>query len=100
MDWEYKIGEIKESKKVDGSEKLLRLVVDFGEETLRVVFSGIAKYYEPDYLIGKKSVFVTNIPPKKMMGEESQAMIFAAGSDDNISILLLDKDMPIGTEVF
>ena len=100
MDWEYKVGEIKECIKVENSEKLLRLVVDFGEETLRVVFSGIAKYYEPNYLIGKKSVFVTNVPPKKMMGEESQAMIFAAGNDDNISILLLDKDMPIGTEVF
>lgn len=100
MEFEFQIGEIKECKKVEGSEKLLRLVVDFGEETLRVVFSGIAKYYEPDYLIGKKTVFVTNIPPKKMMGEESQAMIFAAGNDENISILLLDKDMPIGTEVF
>ena len=100
MEWEFKIGEIKECTKVEKSEKLLRLEVDFGEETLRVVFSGISKFYEPDYLIGKKTVFVTNIPPKKMMGEESQAMIFAAGIDDNVSILLLDKDMPIGTTVF
>ena len=100
MVFEFKIGEIKECRKVEESEKLLRLVVDFGEETLRVVFSGIAKYYEPDYLVGKKSVFVTNVEPRKIMGEESQAMIFAAGSDENISILLLDKDMPVGTEVY
>ncbi len=100
MNWKFEVGEIKECKRVENSEKLLRLVVDFGEETPRVVFSGIAKYYEPDYLIGKKSVFVTNVEPRKIMGEESQAMIFAAGSDENISILLLDKDMPAGTEVF
>ena len=97
---QFKIGEIKECTKVEKSEKLLRLVVDFGEETLRVVFSGIAKYYEPDYLIGKKTVFVTNVAPRKMMGEESQAMIFAAGNEEDISILLLDKDMPVGTTVF
>ena len=100
MEWKFKIGEIRECKKVEGSEKLLRLVVDFGEETPRIVFSGIAKHYEADYLIGKRTVFVTNVPPRKMMGEESQAMIFAAGNDENISILLLDKELPVGTKVY
>ena len=75
MDWKFQIGEIKEAKKVEGSEKLLRLVVDFGEETPRIVFSGIAKHYEADYLIGKRTVFVDKCAAEKMMGEESQAMI-------------------------
>jgi len=97
---EFKIGEIKEATVVEGSEKLLMLQVDFGEENWRTVFSGIQQWYDPKDLIGKKTVFVTNIKPRKIMGVESQAMIFAAGDEENISILLLDKDMKNGTKVY
>lgn len=97
---EFMIGEIKEAIKVEESEKLLRLQVDFGEENLRTVFSGIAKNYNPEELIGKKTVFVTNIIPRKIMGEESEAMIFAAENDEKNSILFLDKDLPNGSKVF
>ena len=99
---EFKIGEIKEAMEVEGSEKLLRLQVDFGEEKLRNVFSGIKKWYQPSDLIGKKTVFVTNIIPRKIMGEESEAMIFAAEDEngENISVLFLDKDLPVGSKVF
>ncbi|HOY61517.1 MAG TPA: hypothetical protein PK045_03380 [Candidatus Woesebacteria bacterium] len=98
---EFKIGEIIEVIEVEGSEKLLRLIVDFGEEK-RVVFSGIKHWYSPTDLLNKKTVFVTNMKPKKIMGEESSAMIF--GAEDNegkqMSILLLDKDLPVGAKVF
>jgi methionyl-tRNA synthetase len=97
---EFLVGEIKEATEVEGSEKLLRLQVNFGEEKLRTVFSGIKKWYSPTDLVGKKTVFVTNIKPRKIMGEESQAMIFAAENEENISVLLLDKDLPIGSKVF
>jgi methionyl-tRNA synthetase len=99
---EFKVGEIKEAVEVEGSEKLLKLQVDFGEENLRTVFSGIKKWYSPGDLVGKKTVFVTNIKPRKIMGEESQAMIFAAENEtgENISLLLLDKDLPVGSKVF
>jgi len=97
---EFMIGEIKEAIKVEESEKLLKLQVDFGEENLRTVFSGIAKNYSPEELIGKKTVFVTNIIPRKIMGEESQAMIFAGENDGEISILEADKDLPVGSKVF
>ncbi|MDD4027068.1 MAG: methionine--tRNA ligase subunit beta [Candidatus Shapirobacteria bacterium] len=97
---EFMIGEIKEVIEVEGSEKLLRLQVDFGEEKLRNVFSGIKKWYKPEDLIDKKTVFVTNIKPRKIMGEESQAMIFAGENDEKISILFLDKDLPNGSKVF
>ena len=106
---EFRVGEIKQALEVEGSEKLLRLQVDFGEENLRTVFSGIKKWYSPLDLIGKKTVFVTNITPRKIMGEESQAMIFAASADatssqgeleETVSMLLLDKDLPIGSKVF
>lgn len=106
---EFRIGEIKEAIEVDGSEKLLRLHVDFGEENLRTVFSGIKKWYSPSDLIGKKTVFVTNIIPRKIMGEESQAMIFAASASapasqgeptEIVSLLLPDQDLPVGSKVF
>lgn len=97
---EFKVGEIKEAIKVEGSEKLIKMTVDFGEKKERTVFSGIAHNYEASDLIGKKTVFVTNIIPRKIMGEESQAMIFAAGDEKNISILLLDKDVKNGTKVY
>jgi len=99
---EFMIGEIKEAIKVEGSEKLLRLQVDFGEENLRTVFSGIKKWYKPEEIVGKKTVFVTNITPRKIMGEESQAMIFGAEDEngENMSMLLLDQDLPVGSKVF
>ena len=99
---QFLVGEIKEAVEVEESDKLLRLQVDFGEENLRNVFSGIKKWYKPEDLIGKKTVFVTNIVPRKIMGEESQAMIFGAEdlAEENMSILLLDKDLPNGSKVF
>ena len=83
---EFKIGEIKEAIEVEGSEKLLRLQVDFGEEKLRNVFSGIKKWYKPEDIIGKIS----------------EAMIFGAEdeSGENMSTLFLDKDLPVGSKVF
>jgi len=99
---EFKVGEIKEAIEVEGSEKLLKLKVDFGEERLRNIFSGIKKWYKPEDLIDKKTVFVTNIKPRKIMGELSEAMIFGAEDEDgeNMSILFLDKDLPVGSKVF
>ena len=99
---EFKVGEIKEAIKVEGSSKLIRMRVDFGEENMRTVFSGIQKYYEPEELVGKKTVFVTNIHPRKMMSEKSEAMIFGGETDDGekMSLMILDKDLPNGSKVF
>ncbi len=107
---EFKVGEIKEAIIVPDSEKLLRLQVDFGEEKLRTVFSGIRKYYDPNYLVGKKTVFVTNVSPRRIMNEMSEAMIFAASKeikneeneiiDEDVSVLFLDKDVPNGSKVY
>ena len=64
---------------MDGSEKLLKLSVDLGESVPRQVVSGIAKSFrEPEKLIGKQFVFITNLEPRSIMGLESQAMILAA----------------------
>lgn len=79
---EIKIGEIKSAEEIEGSYKLYRLLVDFGEEKERQVLSGIKKFFEKDYLIGKQFVFVTNLEPRKMMGLQSEAMILATGEDE------------------
>lgn len=95
-----RIGLITEAVNVEGSEKLVRMVVDFGELGKKVVFSGIRKHYQPQDLINKKTVFVVNVIPKKVMGELSEAMIVGGESGDTMSILILEKDLPAGAKVF
>lgn len=78
---EIRVGEIMLAEPVVGSEKLLRLEVNFGTEKRQVV-SGIAKHFlDPSVLVGKKCAFATNLAPRTMMGLESQAMLLAAGGD-------------------
>lgn len=78
---EIRIGEILSAEKIEGSDKLLKLKVDFGTEE-RQVLSGISAYFpDPQELVGKKCPFVTNLAPRMMMGLESQAMILATGGD-------------------
>ncbi|MEI7719669.1 MAG: hypothetical protein WCI89_00455 [bacterium] len=78
---EIRVGEILSVEPVEGSEKLLKLKVDFGSEE-RQVISGIAKHF-PDttVLVGKKCAFATNLAPRSMMGLESRAMILASGGE-------------------
>jgi len=97
---EFRIGEIVEAKNVQDSDKLIRMEVDFGEFGKKIVFSGIRRYYQPEELLNKKTLFVTNMIPKKIMGEISEAMIFGASTatNDKMSILLLEKDLPNGSE--
>ncbi|HBP50771.1 MAG: Methionine-tRNA ligase [Candidatus Shapirobacteria bacterium GW2011_GWE1_38_10] len=100
---EFRIGEIVEAKNVEESDKLIKMIVDFGEELgQKIVYSGIRHWYSPTDLLNKKTIFVVNIIPKKIMGEESGAMIFAAEDEanDKLSILEIEKDLPSGTKVF
>lgn len=75
---DLRVGTVVNCEEKEGSEKLLRLTVDFGEEGTRVILSGIKQWYAPDDLKGKQFVFVFNLAPRKMMGEESQGMLLAA----------------------
>jgi methionyl-tRNA synthetase len=78
---EITVGEILSAENIEGSEKLLKLKVNFGTEE-RQVLSGIAKFFpNPQELVGKRAPFVTNLAPRMMMGLESQAMILATGGD-------------------
>lgn len=79
---EIRIGEIKSAEKIEGSDKLLKLLVNFGSED-RQVLSGIAAYFpDPQVLVGKKCPFVMNLASRMMMGLESQGMILATGGGE------------------
>ncbi len=96
---QIQVGEIMHAEPVEGSEKLLKLKVKFGEEE-RQILSGIAKFLSPDELIGKKVPFVTNLKPRMMMGLESNGMILAASdSDGHFSLLNVNPDVASGTHV-
>lgn len=95
---EIKLGRILSVEEVEGSEKLYKLSVDFGEEAPRQVLSGIKKYFEKDFLLNKQFAFVTNLEPRKMMGLESQAMILATG-DESLALLAPTTEMPSGSQM-
>lgn len=91
---DLRVGEIVECVKKEGSDKLLRLTVDFGEEGTRNILSGIAQWYTPEKLIGKQFIFVINLEPRKIMGEESQGMILAADGKKPLPLKPSSKTTP------
>jgi methionyl-tRNA synthetase len=101
---EIKIGTILSAEKVVGSEKLLKLSVDFGESAPRQVISGIAKTFTvPEKLIGKQFAFVVNLEPRSIMGLESQAMILAAKivskGEEELVLIKPTKKSPSGSRL-
>lgn len=98
---EMRVGEVVESIDQPGSEKLIRLRVNFGEE-VRTIFTAVRPYgYKAKYFLNKKFVFVTNLEPKRIMGEESQGMITAAEGSDGKPIFLVpaSRKAEIGAKV-
>ena len=90
-------------EKVKKSEKLLKFDLDLGSEH-RTVLSGIAKYYEPEELIGKNLILFSNLAPRKMMGIESQGMLLSAFCEnadggETLRVLTVDSCIPAGSEV-
>ncbi len=97
---EIRAGKILEASPIEGSEKLLKLTVDFGEEVPRTILSGIAKYFpEGAGLSGVICGFVANLEPRPMMGLESQGMILAVSGENYFSLLKLDDTVPPGALV-
>ena len=92
---EMKVGLVLESKPVEGADKLLVSQVKIGDEVRQIV-SGIAKYYKPEELVGKKVVVVTNLKPVKLRGVLSQGMILAAVDGDTLSVVSPEKADKIG----
>ncbi len=97
MKIELRTAQITACEKVPKAKKLLKLQVDLGYETRQVV-SGIAKFYEPEALIGKKIILVANLKPAVLCGIESNGMILASG-EDKIRVVFLADDTPLGERV-
>lgn len=97
MEVELRTAQILECEKVPKAKKLLKLKVDLGYEQRQIV-SGIAKFYEPESLIGKKVIVVANLAPAKLCGIESQGMLLASG-EETVRVVFLDKDTPNGERV-
>jgi methionine--tRNA ligase beta chain len=95
---DLRVGKVLEAEKVEGSEKLLKLIVDLGSEKRQLV-AGIAKFYKPEDLIGKEIVVVANLEPKNLMGIESQGMLLAADVNGEPVILIPEKEVPPGTKI-
>lgn len=91
-----KVAHVIECNAVEGADKLLQFTLDVGEERTRNVFSGIAKFYKPEMLTGKKVVCVTNLAPRKMKFGVSEGMILSAEKDGQLTVITLPDSMPVG----
>ena len=84
---------------VKKSEKLLKFTLDDGTGTPRTILSGIAKYYKPEELVGKALVAVTNLAPRKMMGQMSCGMLLSAERGDQLKLVMVDDSIPAGARL-
>ena len=108
---EMRVGKIETAEAIEGSDKLIKLQVDFGEVGKRQILSGIKKSYAPEALVGRSFIFVTNLKSRKFMlgprspegevgGLESQGMILAVSDPDGLPVLYtFDKEILLGTKV-
>ena len=97
---DLRIGKVESAESVLGSANLIRLQVDFGKEYgKQKIIAGLAKWYTPKKLAGKKYIFVVNLEPKQMMKEVSRGMILCADTGSEAILLPVDKKIPEGTVV-
>jgi len=100
---DLRVGIVKSAERIEGT-RLLKLIVDLGSES-RPIISGIAEFYTPEELVGKRVILIANLKPKKIRGFESQGMILAAGCKEDEEkgikprILTVDGEVPAGTKV-
>ena len=91
-------------KRKQKSKKLLQFTLDDGTGTDRIILSGIHAYYEPEELIGKTLVAITNLPPRKMMGIDSCGMLLSAvhteEGEEKLHLLMIDEHIPAGAKLY
>jgi methionyl-tRNA synthetase len=98
MKIDLRVAEVIQAEPVKKADKLLKLQLDLGYEKRQVV-SGIAQYYKPEDLVGKKVICITNLKPVKLRGELSQGMILAGSKDGVLSVATVDQTLPNGSKV-
>jgi len=101
---EIRIGKITGAERVEGSDKLLKLEVDFGQNesgqaTRRQIIAGIGKIYAPEQLLGKECPFAYNLEPKELKGLQSQGMILCPSEENGPVLLHPDKEVPPGSVI-
>ena len=89
---------------VPKSKKLLKFTMDDGERKDRVILSGIHEYYEPEELVGKTCIAIVNLPPRKMMGIDSEGMLISAVHEEDgregLNLLMVDDRIPAGAKLY
>jgi len=95
------VGQVLSAERIPKADKLLLLKVDLNEEQPRQILAGIAQYYEPEQLVGRKVVIVANLKPRKLRGFESQGMVVAAsfGPEGRPVIATFTEDVPNGARL-
>lgn len=101
---DFRVVKIEACEPVPKSKKLLRFTLNDGTERKRTILSGIHEYYEPDELVGKTCVAITNLPPRKMMGIDSEGMLISAvyeyDGKEGLNLLMLDDAIPAGAKLY
>ena len=101
---DFRAVKVKECEAVKKSKKLLKFVLDDGSGTDRVILSGIHEYYEPEELVGKTCIAITNLPPRPMMGIESCGMLISAVHEEDghegLHLLMVDNHIPAGAKLY
>ena len=101
---DFRAVKVKDCKAVPKSKKLLQFTLDDGTGTDRTILSGIHAYYEPEELIGKTLIAITNLPPRPMMGIESCGMLLSAVNERNgeeeLHLLMVDNYIPAGAKLY
>lgn len=101
---DFRAVKVKSCEAVKKSKKLLKFVLDDGSGADRVILSGIHDYYEPEELVGKTCVAITNLPPRPMMGIASEGMLISAvhheNGEEKLHLLMLDPHIPAGAKMY
>ena len=95
---DIRIAKIIDTEKIPGKSKIIKGIIDLGEEKREVIIGG-AEYYQPEDLIGKTVVVIANLEPRKIAGIESNAMLLAADVKDKPFWLTVSEDVPLGTKI-
>ena len=101
---DFRVVKVKECSAVKKSKKLLHFVLDDGTGTDRIILSGIHAFYEPEELVGKTLVAITNLPPRKMMGIDSCGMLLSAAhqvnGEEKLNLIMVSDEIPAGAKLY
>ena len=96
---DLRVAKIIETEPIPGKSRIIKGIIDLGENDKRSVIIGGAQYYQPEDIVGKLVIVIANLEPKKMAGVESNAMLLAADVDDKPFWLTVSEDVPLGSQI-